>query len=111
MVPSGKDTMERLSEIPSDLQKTLKERTQSFADRVRLAAEKMNPKEGEPVPLHVVPRDGQWAVVAQGSDTAERVADTKEDAVKRARRVAKSRETHLVIHRKDGTIQEVHNYR
>lgn len=111
MTPSGKGTMDRLSEIPGELQQTLKDRTQSFADRIRLAAEKMNPNEGDTVPLHVVPRDDRWAVVTQGSGTAERMADTKEEAVKRARPLAKSRETHLVIHRTDGTIQEVHNYR
>lgn len=111
MVPSAEDAMARLSKIPKDLQETLKTRTQSFADQVRLAAEQMNPNEAETVPLHVVPREDRWAVVAQGSKEAERVSGTKEEAVERARRIAKSRETHLVIHRKDGTIQEVHNYR
>lgn len=111
MVPSTEDAMERLSEIPKDLQQTLKDRTQSFADRVRLAAEQMNPSEDDTAPLHVVPREDQWAVVAQGSQTAERISETKEAAVERARPIAKSRETHLVIHRTDGRIQEVHNYR
>lgn len=111
MVPPNTDAMDRLTEIPKELQETLKERTRAFGDRIRAAAERADPTEDDRAPVHVVPQEGRWEIVSQGSEEIERTADTKDAAVDSARRLARSRETHMVVHRTDGTIQQVHNYR
>ena len=46
----------------------------------------------------VEPRpDGRWAVQTDGSQRAHRLFDRKSDAVKRARELAESKQTELVI--------------
>ncbi|MGE6228275.1 DUF2188 domain-containing protein [Paenibacillus sp. GbtcB18] len=61
-------------------------------------------------PLHVVPDGDGWAVKAEGEDEPRYEADTKSDAVKKADELASDANTRAVIHRKDGTVQDSHNY-
>ena len=55
---------------------------------------------------HVVPHDGKWAIKKENSERASYVFDTKSKALERAREVAKNQSVYVVIHRKDGTIED-----
>jgi uncharacterized protein YdaT len=55
---------------------------------------------------HVVPNsDGGWSVKKGGSERASKIFDKKTDAVDYAREVSKNQHSELVVHKKDGTIQ------
>ncbi len=55
--------------------------------------------------LHVVQRDGKWAVRRSGSNRASRRYDTQEEAIKEGKKIASRDRTGLFIHRKDGRIR------
>lgn len=55
---------------------------------------------------HVVPKDGKWAIKKEHHEKASYIFDTKEEAVKRAKEIAKKQLVYVVIHRRDGTIQD-----
>jgi len=56
---------------------------------------------------HVVPAPkGGWNVIKGGSDKASKHFDKKEKAVDWGREVSKNQKTELVIHKKDGRIQD-----
>ncbi len=61
---------------------------------------------------HVTPRnDGGWNIKEEKASRASSSHDTKEEAVDRARELAKGQNLgQVVIHRKDGTIQTEHTY-
>lgn len=55
---------------------------------------------------HVVPNPtGGWAVKREKSDRATAILPTKQQAVERAREIAKNQGVELVVHGKDGKIQ------
>jgi uncharacterized protein YdaT len=61
--------------------------------------------------VHVVPAGAtRWKVRTTGSSKASTVTQHKEDAVDRAREIARNQSAELVIHRKDGTIQDKDSY-
>jgi hypothetical protein len=55
--------------------------------------------------VHVVPHDDGWAVKSAGAERAYRVTDTKAEAKRIGRAVAKNRQAELVVHDKKGKIQ------
>jgi len=57
--------------------------------------------------VHVIsnPRGG-WSVKKEGAERASAVRTTQQDAIKTGRALSKAEKTELVIHRKDGTIQQ-----
>lgn len=60
---------------------------------------------------HVVPREEGWAITKEGAARATSLHDTKSDAVDAARELAKEQvPSTLVIHKKDGTIQDTNSY-
>lgn len=60
---------------------------------------------------HVVPdKDGGWNVKKGGSQRASKHFDKKTDAEKWATEVAKNQNSELVIHKKDGTIQNPNSH-
>jgi len=60
---------------------------------------------------HVMPNiDEGWSVYRSGSSRASRIFDTKKEAVKYGRVIAKSQGSTLVIHSKDGRIEESKKY-
>jgi hypothetical protein len=61
---------------------------------------------------HVVPaaRGGGWTVRRGGSDQGSKRFERKSDAVEWARERSRTHGADLVIHKKDGTIQEVDSY-
>ncbi|WP_100405253.1 DUF2188 domain-containing protein [Bacillus solitudinis] len=59
---------------------------------------------------HVLAHKDGWAVQAEDSKQPSHVFEKKEDAIARARTIAKNKETHLVVHTKDGKVQEKTSY-
>ena len=60
---------------------------------------------------HVVPSSAKkWAVKGAGNKKNTKLTQTKEEAVKRARQIAKNQKTELVIHNKDGKIRDKDSY-
>jgi hypothetical protein len=60
---------------------------------------------------HVVPSTrGNWSIRKEGSGRAEKVFDTKHDAITYGREVAKRLGVDLVIHGRDGRIQDIDTY-
>ena len=61
--------------------------------------------------VHVVPAPtGGWTVKKAGAERASKKFDQKTAAVDYGRKVSKSERSELVIHRKDGTIQQKDSY-
>lgn len=56
--------------------------------------------------VHVVPRDGQWAVVREGAERDSSHHDTQAAAIDAARQTAQRERVELFIHRPDGRIRE-----
>jgi len=65
----------------------------------------------EPRPLHVVPRDGGWAVIREGGSRALCRHSTQQEALVAAREAAMKERGQLIVHRADGTIREERTYR
>jgi len=60
---------------------------------------------------HVVPAPrGGWTVRNSGSEQGSKRFEKKSEAVDWAREKSKTHGSDLVIHKKDGTIQEVDSY-
>lgn len=55
---------------------------------------------------HVVPREGQWAVVGEGNSRATVVVPTQERAIEKAREIARNQESELLVHGRHGQIRE-----
>jgi len=60
--------------------------------------------------VHVVPKDGQWAVKREKASRSTRVVETQKEAIDIARELAKNSESEMFIHRKDGSIRERNTY-
>jgi len=60
--------------------------------------------------LYVLPKDNEWAVKYEGADKSSFVFNTKEEAVEKAKEIAKENSTNLIIYRKTGSIQKKHSY-
>jgi hypothetical protein len=60
---------------------------------------------------HVIPvQDGSWGVKRGGASRASKIFDVKNDAVVFGRQLSSTTNSTLVIHRKDGTIQNADSY-
>lgn len=55
---------------------------------------------------HVVPRNDGWAVKGAGAERATVVVNTQQEAIERARNIARYQGTELLIHGRDGRIRE-----
>lgn len=60
--------------------------------------------------LHIVPHKDGWATKKEGASRAGSVHDTKKEALKQGVDQAKREKVELVIHRKDGVIQDSDSY-
>jgi len=54
---------------------------------------------------HIVTHGKEWAVRSEGADRARRLFETKQEAVDYGRVLARKYESELVIHGRDGRIQ------
>jgi len=56
-------------------------------------------------------RDGRWKVKAEGASRASAVTDTKAEATRRGRSLARSKPLgQVIIHKANGRIQTEHTY-
>lgn len=55
---------------------------------------------------HVVPHEGKWAVKKEHATHASKLFDSKQEAIDRAKEIAKHQDSHVVIHKADGTIED-----
>lgn len=55
---------------------------------------------------HVVPSGGKWVIRRAGASRATGTFETQNEAVARARDIARNQETELYIHGRDGRIRE-----
>lgn len=60
--------------------------------------------------IHVVPHEGGWAVKREGAIRASSVHDRKADALESARDLSRKNRVEVVIHGKDGKIQDRDSY-
>ena len=60
---------------------------------------------------HVIPAlDGGWSVKKEGAHRATKKFETKESAIEWGRKISRSKETDLFIHRIDGRISDRVSY-
>jgi hypothetical protein len=59
---------------------------------------------------HVVKHNEGWAIRGAGNEKSTKIVDTKEQAVNIARGIAKNQHSELVIHGRNGRIQEKNTY-
>lgn len=59
---------------------------------------------------HVVPHDEGWAVRREGNKRVTATYKLQEQAIRKAKRIAKKYKADVIIHRKDGTIRDRINY-
>ncbi len=55
---------------------------------------------------HVVPRDGQWAVVGEGNQRATAVVPTQAEAIQKAREISRAQQSELLVHGRNGQIRQ-----
>lgn len=60
--------------------------------------------------IHVVPRDGGWAVRREGATRDSSHHDRKSDALDAGREPARRERVEIVTHDKDGRIQDSDSY-
>ena len=59
---------------------------------------------------HVVPHEEGWAVKGEGNEKYTGVYKYQQDAIERAKDIAKNYGSSVIIHREDGTIRDRMNY-
>jgi hypothetical protein len=59
---------------------------------------------------HVVPHDEGWAVRGEGNERVTATYRYQDDAIERAKRIARRRGSSVIIHRQDGTIRDRISY-
>ena len=59
---------------------------------------------------HVMPRDGHWVVKGAGNSRATKVVTTQREALRVAREIARNQGSDVVIHGRDGRIQDLDSY-
>ncbi len=59
---------------------------------------------------HVVPHEGGWAVRRESNKRVTATYKLQEQAIRKAKRIAKKYKSDVIIHRKDGTIRDRINY-
>ncbi|UOE53997.1 DUF2188 domain-containing protein [Bacillus sp. CMF12] len=61
--------------------------------------------------FHVVPHDEEgWAVKNEGQNEPEFTAETRSDAVEKAKSMAEDAGTMAILHNEDGKIEDLVNY-
>lgn len=59
---------------------------------------------------HVVPHQGKWAVKGAGNERNTVITNTQQQAIEKARQIARNQESELLIHGRNGTIREKNSY-
>jgi uncharacterized protein YdaT len=56
--------------------------------------------------VHIVPRDGEWAVVREGAQRDSSHHGTQAEAIEAGRQTAQREHTEILIHGRNGQIRE-----
>jgi uncharacterized protein YdaT len=67
-------------------------------------------KRGNTHHQHVVPHEKGWAVRGEGNERLTATYKYQNDAIERAKDIAKNYSAYVIIHRKDGTIRDRISY-
>ncbi|BAS67847.1 DUF2188 domain-containing protein [Bathymodiolus septemdierum thioautotrophic gill symbiont] len=59
---------------------------------------------------HVVPHGKEWAVKGAGNTKATSIHETQKSAIDAGRKISRSQESELFIHRKNGQIRDRDSY-
>lgn len=59
---------------------------------------------------HVLPSGDKWAVFGEGNRKKTRITQTQREAIEIARKIARNKQSELVIHGKDGRIRQKDSY-
>lgn len=59
---------------------------------------------------HVVPHQGKWAVKGAGNERNTVITNTQQQAIEKARQIARNQESELLIHGRNGTIRKKNSY-
>ena len=59
---------------------------------------------------HIVPNNGKWSVKGEGNSKSTSTHETKAEAVKAGTEIAKNQKSELVIHGRNGRIQDKDSY-
>lgn len=59
---------------------------------------------------HVVPNGDKWSVRRAGASRASGTYNTQSEAIQRAKDIARTQQTELYIHGRDGRIRERNSY-
>ena len=60
--------------------------------------------------VHVVHKQGNWAVEEAGAAENARPFSTREEAIAEGKRIARQNKVELIVHREDGSIGERDSY-
>jgi poly(hydroxyalkanoate) granule-associated protein len=103
------ETLRKLG-IPTRAEvQTLSAKVESLTERVNLLIGRL--ERAQVAVYSVVAREDGWAVEKQGAERAVSVHPTKDEALESARGVAgRNKPSELVVHRKDGTVQDTIAY-
>lgn len=55
---------------------------------------------------HVVPHGNNWAVKGAGNEKNTKIMPTQNQAIEKARAIARNQQSELVIHNRDGKIRD-----
>lgn len=106
-----RDEIHRLTKRVEDLNAKIDGLRGGGAKKGASAAKSAKPASNGRMVYHVVPDGEDWKVEREGSARAASVHDTKDVAVNAGRELAKSKlPAALVVHRKDGTVQNRFDY-
>jgi hypothetical protein len=61
--------------------------------------------------MHVVPKSGGWVVTGSGAGQPTQQFSRKEDAVQFGESVARRKRTSLIIHGRDGKVQDINTFK
>jgi hypothetical protein len=80
--------------------------------RISSRAARVGKIKSDDVTYHIIPTEnGAWRVKRSGAERADSVHETKDQAVGRARHLAKEQAPgQVIIHKKDGSIQKESTY-
>jgi uncharacterized protein YdaT len=59
---------------------------------------------------HVVPHKKHWAVKGEGNSRNTIYTETKNEAIVKARQIAKNKKSEVVIHNRNGKISDSNSY-
>ena len=60
---------------------------------------------------HVVPHEDGWAIRGEGNERLTAVYEYQDDAIRRARKIARGYGSSVIIHRRDGSIRDRTSYK